>query len=217
MTPGEARGHLVESFQLRTGLGDAKHLAWVDHARVAQHRAIGLEDLVVSVGIAVKVLGNNAERAARLHGVHPGGIGRRFNIEVFVDLLDTLDIANGGDNSLECFLVRNRTFEVDHAVVETNVDVATHAQGLEVFLEFVGLLGLGTTLYERIASGGPFLFCGLFDFGCLLADVVCHLAGLVGCLSCFGGETAAVGLLAGLGLRSVYCSRAASIFPSGSP
>ena len=89
-------------------------------------------------------------------------------------------------------------------------------RGLEVFLEFVGLLGLGTTLYERIASGGPFLCCGLFEFGglffgfgslfgCLLAGVVCHLAGLVGCFSCLGGETAAVGLLAGLGLCRVRC------------
>ena len=66
--------------------GNAQLLSRVDLVGVRQHGPVGLEDLVVQVGVAVVLLGDLRERVTLDHGVVAGLGGRGGHRQLVIDM-----------------------------------------------------------------------------------------------------------------------------------
>src|SRR6185436_11613256 len=104
-------------------------LARIDLVRVLEHGAVGFEDLVVLVGVAVELLGDLGQGVARLDLVE-GGLGRLLGgLHLIVDAADPLDVSDQQGDLLPDLLAGRAAREGDLVVVDPDaqvVDVEAH-------------------------------------------------------------------------------------------
>ena len=134
---------------------NAQHLARIDLVRVAQHRAVGLEDDVVLVALALAVLplGDRPQRVAGHDRVELRLGRRRGRLDVVLHGRDALGVAEGDGDLLGLFLCLGGAGHLHLVAVDLDLDVGrVEAVLLELLLELLGGRGLGgiTSLMIRL-------------------------------------------------------------------